>query len=107
AQAEEAPSPIGAAVRMVTGRGASFSAQNRPARPPPTMTTSSMPFQERGEKSALDMAPPLVGTERWEGGGGPPAVSALQIDHALHRAARPLGDHRIDYDFLLHREEGI
>ena len=26
---------------MVTGRGASFSAQNRPASPPPTMTTSS------------------------------------------------------------------
>jgi hypothetical protein len=32
----------GAGGASVTGRGASFSAQNRPARPPPTMTTSSM-----------------------------------------------------------------
>ena len=48
AQAEDAPSPIGAAVTMVTGRGASFSAQNRPASPPPTMTTSSMPPHEAG-----------------------------------------------------------
>jgi len=30
----------GAAEITVTGRGASFSAQNNPARPPPTMTTS-------------------------------------------------------------------
>ena len=35
AQAVEAPSPSGAAAITVTGRGASFSAQNRPARPPP------------------------------------------------------------------------
>ena len=42
AQAVEAPSPSGAAEITVTGRGASFSAQNRPARPPPTMTTSSV-----------------------------------------------------------------
>jgi hypothetical protein len=42
AQALEAPSPSGAAEIRVTGRGASFSAQNRPARPPPTMTTSSV-----------------------------------------------------------------
>ena len=46
AQALEAPSPSGAAEMTVTGRGASFSAQNRPARPPPTMTTSSMSFGE-------------------------------------------------------------
>ena len=38
----EAPSPSGAAEITVTGRGASFSAQNSPARPPPTMTTSSV-----------------------------------------------------------------
>jgi hypothetical protein len=42
AQAEDAPSPSGAAEISVTGRGASFSAQNSPARPPPTMTTSSV-----------------------------------------------------------------
>ena len=42
AQAVDAPSPSGAAEITVTGRGASFSAQNRPARPPPTMTTSSV-----------------------------------------------------------------
>ncbi len=33
ARADEAPSPIGAAVTTVTGRGASFSAQNKPAKP--------------------------------------------------------------------------
>ena len=41
AQAEDAPSPIGAAASMVTGRGARRSAQKRPARPPPRMITSS------------------------------------------------------------------
>ena len=40
AQALDAPSPSGAAVMMVTGRGASFSAQNRPASPPPMMRMS-------------------------------------------------------------------
>ncbi len=42
AHAVEAPWPSGAAEITVTGRGASFSAQNSPARPPPTMTTSSV-----------------------------------------------------------------
>src|SRR5579859_594016 len=42
AQAVDAPSPSGAAEIRVTGRGASFSAQNSPASPPPTMTTSSV-----------------------------------------------------------------
>ena len=42
AHADDAPCPSGAAEISVTGRGASFSAQNRPARPPPTMTTSSV-----------------------------------------------------------------
>ena len=42
AQADEAPSPSGAAASTVTGRGARRSAQNRPASPPPTMTTSSV-----------------------------------------------------------------
>ena len=40
AHAVEAPSPSGAAEITMTGRGASFSAQNSPARPPPTITTS-------------------------------------------------------------------
>ena len=34
--------PKGAAEITVTGRGASFSAQNNPARPPPTMTIPSV-----------------------------------------------------------------
>ncbi len=35
----------------VTGRGLSFSAQNRPARPPPTITTSSIAVQDWAERS--------------------------------------------------------
>src|SRR6516164_3985386 len=42
AQAEEAPSPIGAAASTVTGRGARRSAVNSPARPPPRMRISSV-----------------------------------------------------------------
>ena len=42
AHAVEAPWPKGAAEITVTGRGASFSAQNSPARPPPTMTILSV-----------------------------------------------------------------
>src|SRR6266496_3126473 len=42
AQAEEAPSPIGAAASTVTGRGARRRAANRPASPPPRMMTSSL-----------------------------------------------------------------
>ena len=41
AHAVEAPWPSGAAEITVTGRGASFSAQNSPASPPPTMTILS------------------------------------------------------------------
>ena len=41
AQADEAPSPSGAAASTATGSGASFSAQNRPARPPPTIRMSA------------------------------------------------------------------
>ena len=55
AQADVAPSPIGAPVRIVTGRGESFSAQKRPARPPPTMITSSMPPHEDGGKGETVM----------------------------------------------------
>ena len=42
AQAEDAPSPRGDVANTVTGRGLSLSAQNRPARPPPTMTTEEV-----------------------------------------------------------------
>ncbi len=41
AQVEDAPSPKGAAVRMVTGRGASRSAAKMPAIPPPMMRICS------------------------------------------------------------------
>src|ERR1044072_9471976 len=77
AQALDAASPIGAAVTMVTGRGLSFSAQNRPARPPPTMTTSSV----------ANVSNVRIGL-------------ALQVDHPLDRAPRLGGDHRVDRDFL-------
>ncbi len=40
AQTEDEPSPIGAAASTVTGNGASFRAQNRPASPPPTIRMS-------------------------------------------------------------------
>ena len=48
AQADDAPVPIGAAVITVTGFGASFSAQNRPAKPPPTIRISSVPPADIG-----------------------------------------------------------
>ena len=64
AQADEAPSPIGAAARTVTGRGASFSAQNRPARPPPTTTTSSIPVQLCGECTSSVIELPFKSTCR-------------------------------------------
>ena len=59
AQTDEAPSPRGAAVRRVTGDGASFRAQNSPARPPPMTRT-------RGD----DMGTPSFPA----GGVGPPAL---------------------------------
>ncbi len=42
AQAEDEPSPKGAATSRVTGSGASFSAQKSPASPPPTMRMSDL-----------------------------------------------------------------
>ncbi len=40
------PLPDRAAASTVTGRGASFSAQNNPANPPPTMRISSTPLED-------------------------------------------------------------
>src|SRR5262245_22663528 len=90
AQALEAPSPRGAAVTMVTGRGASFSAQNRPARPPPTMITSSMRL---GGVRAMCVSCTMA--------------SAPQVHHALDGAPRLVGDHGVDHDFLLHVHEAV
>ena len=58
AQAEDAPAPSGAAATTVTGRGASFSAQNSPARPPPTMRMS-----ELGMSADILMSPSLARRE--------------------------------------------
>src|SRR5437899_6528580 len=87
AQALDAPSPIGAAVRIVTGRGASLSPQNRPAMPPPMITTSC-------GLSAIAFDSAL-------------APSALEIDHPLDRAASLVGDRRIDHDLLLQVDEAV
>src|SRR5690242_12636237 len=148
AQALDAPSPSGAAVITVTGRGASFSAQNNPARPPPTMTTLSvfeMRFSVwlrmlrllvRGSISPANITvipakagihnhrrellrdtcgwlpsehfclglwvPAFAGTTAQFG-----AVSVLQIDHALHRSPRALGDRWIDHDLLAQKQQAL
>src|SRR5262245_35912896 len=90
AQALEAPSPSAAAVTMVTGRGASFSAQNRPARPPPTMITSSVRLG-----GVREMCVSCV------------MASAPQVHHPLDRAARLVGDQRVDHDLLFHVYEAV
>src|SRR5689334_21743058 len=84
AQALDAPWPSGAAEITVTGRGANFNAQNNPARPPPTMTTSP-------SKTSVLMF----------------ASSILQVDHPLDRAACARGDRRIDRDFLAQVNEAL
>src|SRR5580765_3131204 len=87
AQAEEAPCPIGAAAITVTGRGASFSAQNSPAKPPPTMTTSSDTSGSAAlPRSSIASLRAVLA-----------AASAFQVDHALDGQPRACGDHRIDH----------
>src|SRR3954470_2994317 len=129
AHAVDAPSPIGAAVTIVTGLGLSLSAQNRPASPPPMMTMSSIAPQDWGgsivdSRGELDMRfallflvhggrRPACGLHTFSPPGGEktrptkPASSALQMDHPFHRAPRLLGDHRIDGDFLFHVQQAV
>src|SRR6185437_12942971 len=89
AQALDAPSPSGAAEISVTGRGASFSAQNNPARPPPTMTTSSVLRVRSWILVVMSL------------------YSILQVDHPLDRTPRLRGDRGIDGDFLAQVNEAL
>src|SRR5215510_12654369 len=110
AQTLDAPAPIGAPVSNVTGRGASLSAQNRPANPPPTMT---MLLDGRVEGMRLSCSP----DERSEIRGRPSRIplcsmrattwSALQMDHPLDRAARLVGHHRVDGDLVVHGHQAV
>src|SRR5579883_2798441 len=98
AQADDAPCPSGAAEITVTGRGASFSAQNRPASPPPMMTTSSVLVNWWIELFMLFLRRRLAcaGT-----------ALIFQIDHALDRSPRSLGNDRIDHDLLAQVEQAF
>src|SRR5262249_55338916 len=101
ASTEEAPSPSGEAVTTVTGRGASFSAQNRPASPPPTMTTSSTPPHDCGGSSSRSRgASDIALLPRRDG-------SALQMDHPLDGAAGARGGCRIDFHLLAKIHEAV
>src|SRR4051812_4094041 len=97
AHADDAPSPIGAAEITVTGRGASFRAQNSPAKPPPTMTTSSATSGSAAlPRSSIASLRAVVA-----------AASALQVDHALDGQASAGGDHRIDHHLFLELDQAI
>src|ERR1700688_3001168 len=93
AQAEEAPSPIGAAASTVTGRGARRSAANSPASPPPRMITSSV--------SAGTMERRVVTIAAFR------RRSALQVDHALDGAPGLLGNQRVDGHLVLEIDEAV
>src|SRR5215472_17737379 len=112
AQALEAPWPSGAAEMRVTGRGASFSAQNRPARPPPTMTTSSVLRVRSWILSDIGGLHPVVPANAGTITTGGNCVakrqrSVLQVDHPLDRTPRLIRNHRIDGDFLAQVDQAV
>src|SRR5262245_50484882 len=100
AQRLEAPSPSRAPETTVTGSGASLSAVNRPARPAPTTTMPLAPLCTLGGNWLCDV---ILGCA--------PACMrfrlVVEIDHALHGRARPLGDAWVDRDFLLEEHEAV
>ena len=101
AHAVEAPWPSGAAEITVTGRGASFKAQNNPARPPPTMTISP----------ALRMTIMiLVWHVRLHSSCLGSAVDGGQFFRLIIRCTdrrRFLGDRGIDGDLLAQAEQAV
>src|SRR5665213_2728988 len=127
AQADEAPCPIGAAVSTVTGRGARRSAQNKPARPPPTIMTSSEGMElvsgARSNMVISSLSAANADTERsWKLLGSRfrgderslsghrvrvPPSSALQVDHPLDRLAGAGRDQRVHRDLVLQVDEAI
>src|SRR6202000_434190 len=109
AQALEAPWPSGAAQIRVTGRGASFSAQNSPAMPPPTMTTSSV--RRVRSWTLSDMAVLAIRRSRLRRVRhfrmSPQRRLVLQIDHPFDRTPRLFRDHGIDDDFLAQIDQAV
>src|SRR5258705_4285657 len=99
AHAVEAPWPSGAAEITMTGRGASFNAQNSPARPPPMMTTSVLRVR------SSNMSTPSAHRPRESGYDG--AISILQVDHPLDRMPCLLGNRRVDNDFLAQINQAV
>src|SRR5438270_1677298 len=102
AHADDAPSPSGAAEINVTGRGASLSAQNNPASPPPTMTTSSERVRvwmvlcmAVSIYSAVVPARPLC------------VSLVLQINHPLDRAPCALRKRGIDRDLFTKHQQAL
>src|ERR1700759_820222 len=110
AQALEAPWPSGAAEMSVTGRGARFSAQNNPARPPPTMTTSSV--RRVRSYTLSDMAVLAIRRSHASGFSIDSRCrrsdgSVLQVDHPLDRTPRLVRDHGVDGDFLPQVDQAV
>src|SRR6185437_12123385 len=99
AQRLDAPSPNRAADTTVTGRGASLSAVNRPARPAPTTTTPLVPNGVFGGNWLCSDIEGYAGT--WT------ALSVVEVDHALDGRASPIGDGGIDRDLLFEEHEAV
>src|SRR5262249_54914300 len=101
AQTLDAPAPSGAPVSRVTGRGASLSAQNNPASPPPAMTMLFEGTRVDMRRFRLCIMPGLAGA-RPNGAG-----LAFEMNHPLHRPSRFLGHQRIDHDLVLHGQQTV
>src|SRR5215468_1798150 len=80
---------------MVTGRGESLSAQNNPASPPPTITTSSTPPKDRGDNVSVAI---FIASA---------PLSCSDHLRACHGSARSCGDLRVDDDLLLEIDEAV
>src|SRR3954447_22536711 len=98
AHADEAPCPSGAADINVTGRGASLSAQNSPASPPPMMMTSSVLRLRLWMLSCIGVSNSPASRL---------SLSVLQIDHPLDRAPCARRKRWIDRHFLAERQQAL
>src|SRR5215467_11821159 len=101
AQTLDAPAPSGAPVSRVTVRGASLSAQNKPASPPPAMTMLFEGTRVDMRRFRLCIMPGLAGAS--PNGAG----LAFEMNHPLHRPSRFLSDQWIEHDLVLHGEQTV
>ena len=89
AQVEEAPSPSGFGLSTVTGSGASLSAVNSPARPPPMTSTRCGPARRWNFNGCAIAVPPMALSPLETPSKPSPIGTALVIPCAL-RIRKPL-----------------